>query len=553
MKKILCILLSCVLLLSLTACTRDDSDDLMVTVNPNEIKILTDLAPDSAAVTDFGIRLFRQSYESDQNTLISPLSVLYALSMTANGAEGDTLAQMEAVLGLDVQTLNVWLRSYRNMLELSENGKLSLANAIWFRDDGRFTVKDEFLQTNADYYGAGIFKAPFDQGTCRDINNWVKENTDGMIEEILNEISDGAVMYLVNALAFDSQWQEVYRESDINEGQFTTERGLRRTVDMMYSEESLHLSDNNAEGFIKFYEGGDYAFAALLPNEGITVEEYLDTLTGDHLNELLSSAEDSTVHATMPRFTLEYDAQLSDILKAMGMTDAFDGDKADLSGIGHSERGNLFINRVLHKTYICVDGKGTKAGAATAVEVNDECAMIVDKVQVVNLDRPFVYMLIDTKYNIPFFIGTMQDPTGEAVMPIEEVVLTDVPEMDVTCGDVQFQAKTGNYSWEAPGSDGQTRAVIACGSHPLDGFRKTEFTQVNGDLVKVSFPVQPDEITVIRWRESDVGNVDKRGERIEMNNMSFSIEEGCWVYSINAKWERDTWGGSAEYHLYLKR
>ena len=553
MKKTVCFLLSCVLLLSLTACTRDNSDDLMVTVNPNEIKILTDLAPDSAAVTDFGIRLFRQSYESDKNILISPLSVLYALAMTANGAEGDTLAQMEAVLGLDVQTLNVWLRSYRNILELSENGKLSLANAIWLRDDGRFAVKEDFLQTNADYYGAGIFKAPFDQGTCRDINNWVKENTDGMIEEILNEISDGAVMYLVNALAFDAPWQEIYQDSAIWEAEFTTSRGQKRKVDMMHSTESKFLCDDLAVGFLKYYEGGDYAFAALLPNEGITVEEYLDTLTGDHLNELLSSAEDSTVHATMPRFTLEYDVQLSDVLKAMGMTDAFDGDKADLSGIGHSERGNLFINRVLHKTYICVDGKGTKAGAATAVEVYDECAMIVDKVQVVTLDRPFVYLLIDTRHKIPFFIGTMQDPAGEPVTVIEEEPLSVAPELTVKCGEELLQVQSGNCSWEGPAANGKTMAFIACGAHPLDNISGQTFHKVHADTLELSFPAKPDRVTVRRWPGSDLGDTDAPAQSAELEDLTFSLEQGNWVYEITATWERDTWGGTASYHLYIER
>jgi len=539
-------------ILSLTACARDNSDDLMITVNPNEIIKITNLEPDSPAVTDFAVRLFRESFEADRNTLISPLSVLCALSMTANGARGETLQQMETVLGLDVDSLNSWISSYMSRLSLTENARLKLANSIWFRDAAYFTVEQAFLQTNADYFGAGLFRAAFDEGTCRDINSWVKDNTDGMIRNILNEISDEAVMYLVNALAFDAQWEEIYRESAIWSDEFTTEQGQKRTVDMMHSTETKFLEDELAMGFLKYYEGGEYAFAALLPHDGVTVEEYLQSLTGEALHTMLSNPENITVHATMPKFELEYDVEMSDILETMGMTDAFDGAKADLTGIGHSDRGNLYINRVIHKTYICVDGKGTKAGAATAVEVNDECAMIVEKIQVVTLDRPFVYMIVDTRNNIPFFIGTMLDPTGE-FEPVEESELKSAPEMTADCGGEVITVRSGNCSWEGPGINGERMAFVACGAHPLDNIDSRAFQQVQGASVILSFPVMPDGVEVLRWRGSELGNPDAPAEPVELENWVIPMESGDWVYEVTARWDRDTWGGEASYHLYLTK
>lgn len=553
MKKLIAFVLVCSLALGLTACARDNREDLMLTMKPNEVEPVTDLTWGSEAVTDFGVRLFQKTYEPEKNTLISPLSVLYALSMTANGAEGETLDQMEAVLGMEVEELNRWLGAYRNILTDTQKGKLALANSIWFRDTDRFTVTEAFLQKNADFYGGDIFKASFDEETCKDINSWVNKNTDGMIQNILNEIPDGAVMYLVNALAFEAQWQEIYKESAIWDGEFTTQRGFRRSVEMMHSEESLYLDDGRATGFLKYYEGGRYAFAALLPNEGITVGEYLENLTGEQLYALLSDPYEAKVQVTLPKFEAEYDVQMSDILGAMGMTDAFDGDKADLSGIGQSQRGNLYINRVLHKTYICVDGKGTKAGAATAVEVNDECAMVEPDFYRVDLDRPFIYLLIDTENRIPFFIGTMMDPDGEAELPEAEEPLSGPPELKVIWDGGELAARTGNYSWEVPAENGQNMAVIACGTHPLDNIDNREFTQVKGEWLELSFPVEPGSITIRRWPGEDMGNTEAQGTRKELDGGYLAMEEGEWVYQIVAKWDRDTWNGEAQYHLYLKR
>ena len=414
MKRFLSFLLVMVFALSaFTACGVPQSDDLMDGINPRsnaggDIEI-TDVS--DAAVSDFALRLFKESMEDGENTLISPLSVLVALSMTANGADNETLSQMESVLGMPIDQLNTWISTYMANLPEEEKYKLSLANSIWFKDDPTFVVNEDFLQTNADYYGAGIYKAPFDDSTLKEINKWVEDNTDGMIKDILDQIPEDAVMYLVNALAFDAEWQNIYNEYQIQDGKFTTEDGTVRDVELMYSNENKYLNDDEAEGFIKYYANRKYAFAALLPNEGVSVSEYIASLDGEHLHDLLSDAKTTPVDAAIPKFETEYKVEMSEILKKMGMPDAFDGTLADFSKLGSTTDGkNIFINRVIHQTYINVDGKGTKAGAATVVEMTKESAMEpMDPPKQVYLDRPFVYMLIDCETNLPFFIGTMMD------------------------------------------------------------------------------------------------------------------------------------------------
>ena len=407
---IISLLLVCAMAVNLTGCTmKVQAKDLMEGIIPNQVNALDDLSAQNADVTDFAIRLFKASEESGKNTLISPLSVLCALAMTANGAEEETLAQMEEVLGMTTEELNLYLYSYMQNLPQDDKYKLSLANSIWFTEDERFTVNQDFLQTNADYYGADVYKAPFDKQTLKDINNWVKHNTDDMIPEILDKIPEEAIMYLVNALAFEAEWMEIYEKQQVRDGKFTKEDGTKQDVEFMYSTEGTYLEDENAIGFKKYYKGGKYAFVAMLPNEGVSVSEYIASLTGESLNALLSNPQYGTVHTSMPKFEMEHTVEMAEILKGMGMTEAFDIYNADFEGLGTSTAGNIYISRVLHKTFISVGEKGTKAGAATVVEMADGAAAEPQEPKEVYLDRPLVYMLIDCENNIPFFIGTMMD------------------------------------------------------------------------------------------------------------------------------------------------
>ena len=172
MKRIIAMIMICALALStLSACGAAQFEDLMKGITPSgksgsNVEI-TDVS--DAAVTDFAVRLFKATMKDGENTLISPLSVLVALSMTANGADHETLTQMQNVLGMPIEQLNTWTHSYMENLPEADKYKLSLANSIWFTDDERFTVNQDFLQTNADYYGADIYRAPFDDATCKDI------------------------------------------------------------------------------------------------------------------------------------------------------------------------------------------------------------------------------------------------------------------------------------------------------------------------------------------------------------------------------------------------
>ena len=403
--------LVCAMAANLTGCSAEvQAKNLMEGVTPKRVSVQGGSGAQNADVTDFAVRLFRASAKSGENTLVSPLSVLCALAMTANGAEGETLEQMETVLGMTAEELNGYLYSYVKNLPQGDSYKLSLANSIWFTEDQRFTVKQDFLQLNADYYGADLYQAPFNDQTCKDINNWVKQNTDGMIPEILDQVPPDAVMYLVNALAFEAEWPKPYEKHQVRDGQFTKEDGTKQDAEFMYSTEGAYLEDENAAGFIKYYKGGKYAFAAMLPNEGVSVSDYIASLDGGSLSAMLANPQYVTVYTSIPKFEIEYSVEMSAILEEMGMLRAFDSANAEFERLGVFTGGNIYISRVLHKTFISVGEKGTRAGAATVVEMLSEGAMAEpQEPKRVYLDRPFVYMLIDCENNIPFFIGAMTD------------------------------------------------------------------------------------------------------------------------------------------------
>ena len=355
----------------------------------------------------FGWEVLQESVkqtEQGENVLVSPLSAFTALQMAMIGADGETREQMEEVLRTP---LNFYVVDCARGLPSGNGFTFNMANSIWYKDDGALMVKEPFLQFNIDAFDTDIFMAPFDEGTLRDINHWVSNKTDGKIENILNEIPEEAVVYLINALSFDAEWESVYKETEVWKDIFLKEDGTEQLVEMLHSEENSYLENESATGFVKYYKGKNYAFVALLPKEGMSVADYVQKLTGEEIAELLNSQQNTSVQVTMPKFSTEYSVELKDILAKMGMPDAFDMDKADFTLMAESQKGNIYINKVLQKTFLSVDERGTSAGAATVVEMANKMALLNRKEVILN--RPFVYMVVECEYNEPLFIGTMMD------------------------------------------------------------------------------------------------------------------------------------------------
>lgn len=364
-------------------------------------------APDDefkAAASSFAAELFKDNYSKGKTTLVSPLSVLTALALVQNGAEGETLAQLERALGgLDRDALNKYMRAYCDFL--SAGDELKIANSVW--TDSSVEAKQAFLQKAVDSYSAQIFSAPLlSKKTVSSINSWVKKNTDGMIPKIIEDADRDAVMMLINAVAFEAKWETPYTNDDIEKLEFNSYSGKSKKTEFMCSTESVYLSDSDAVGFMKPYKNGRFAFAALLSDEDVNIDDYIASLSGEKLMKIFSSAKkNEEVDVKMPKFKAEYSTQLIDTLKKMGIEDAFDRKSADFSSLIDKNDG-AYIGTVMHKTFIEVDQEGTRAAAATLVGISK---MSMPAINPVCLNRPFVYMIVDTETNLPLFIGVQTE------------------------------------------------------------------------------------------------------------------------------------------------
>lgn len=356
---------------------------------------------------DFAVKLFSSTIPSDKgNSLVSPFSALCCLALVANGADGDTLCQIENALGIDIDTLNESAHAFINGIYSDKKCKLSIANSVWFNNsDKKLNVSSDFLQANADWYSSDIFSADFDEKTVKDINNWCSEKTSDMIKEIISEISPETIMYLFNTIAFDSEWAEKYKKEQIHDGIFKNYDNTVSDVKMMYSSETVYFEYADVTGFAKNYAGNAYSFVGILPDKTTDIYEFAQNVDVEFWNKFSESKTFCTVNLKMPEFTFETDiTDFTDALKSMGITKAFDKFDADFTKMGTSPLGNLYVNTIFQKTFIDVSRNGTKAAAITGADIKAESAA-PDEIKNITLDRPFIYAIIDNKTDVPLFIG----------------------------------------------------------------------------------------------------------------------------------------------------
>lgn len=393
-------------------------------VEPTNAKAAGDLLKDFVAIEvegkdaddkfksgmlDFAVRLMQSTLdENKKSSLVSPLSVIVALGMTANGANGETKEEFEKLFGFSVDEANAYLYTLAHSLYNGDGAKVELANSIWFGKDGRIAVHDDFLQVNKNYYDAQAYEEDFfDQKTVDKINKWVKEHTDDMIDEIIDAIDPDAVMFLINALVFDALWSKPYENFQCQKGTFNAYDKSKSDATFMRSEETL-IRTKNAIGFRKYYKNG-YEFVAMLPDGDVF--DYVNSLSGKELGKILSGKQNDYGYRAktyLPKFEYDYDVSLYKALESMGLKKAFSSSEADLSGIGSSPLGNLYIGDVLHKTHIEMTQAGTRAAAVTAVEILAKSAEPKKTVEV-KLDRPFVYYIVDCNTNLPIFMGVVTE------------------------------------------------------------------------------------------------------------------------------------------------
>lgn len=359
-------------------------------------------------VAGFGTELFKTAYKKGDNTLVSPLSVYAALGMLTAGAGGNTLSQLENALGRKYGDLKVYMRDYFRSLE--GNDALKSADSIWLRNTG-VRIEPEFIAENKEYFFSEVRSEPFDNGTVRDINGWVKEKTDGMIPTIIDRLTPDIIAVLINALAFDNEWAVKYDDTVKNKP-FTACDGAVQNADYLSGSEYMYVGfdsgDIRAVGFKKNYADPRFSFIAAMPEDaGADFAEFVDGLDAAAISAAAKDPAPEDLDVSFPVFEFDYTNSLVDELIALGVTDVFSAGSADLKRMGESPYGNLFVDEVLHKTYVSVTKDGTRAAAVTAI-IAKNASLPLEPARKLVFDRPFIYMIWDNDANIPLFIGAAE-------------------------------------------------------------------------------------------------------------------------------------------------
>lgn len=343
---------------------------------------------------------------TDENVMVSPASILFALEVAGAGAGGNTLNEINNTLvpGLtNEEALGFAVEYYK---ELDKAGVLNVANGVFVNDDFADSIYEEYYDFIDEKFDAEIDVDKFDEDMVDSINEWCNDETDGMVPSLINSLDPTEKIFIVNTLAFEESWAKPYLEKNVSDDIFTNSNGKEENISMMYSNEKAYLESDKAIGFIKSYSG-PYAFVAILPkDETISANEFMKDFTAEDYNEFLRSRHTSAiVHAYLPQFKSDYEnSSFVNILKDLGMKDAFDPEKADFSNLSDSD---LYISRIIHKTHIEVDVNGTRAAAATGGGAATASGTIIEEEYDVRLDRPFAYAIVDSETGTPIFLGTV--------------------------------------------------------------------------------------------------------------------------------------------------
>ena len=365
------------------------------------------------ASNQFGFEILQKAFEEngDNNIMISPLSITQALSMTYNGANGETKTAFENVLHFTGQATSEVNQSALDLtnalLEIDSKVDISIANSIWYRQG--FSVEQDFINTNQTYYNAEVSALDFNNSASKDvINDWVNEKTNHKIDKIVDNISSDDIMFLINAIYFKGSWKTEFDKDETEDKPFYLADGSTKNVAMMHIENdfSVALAQNYAAIELP-YGQGNYAMVVLLPNDDSSLTEMVEELNNTVWNNLmLSMQEPFEWNLELPKFTFEYENELNNELTDLGLGIAF-SDNADFTGI--NKNGGLTISKVKHKTFIKVDEEGTEAAAVTSVTVG--VTSVGPNTNTFIVDHPFLFVIKEKYTNAILFMGTVTDPS----------------------------------------------------------------------------------------------------------------------------------------------
>ncbi len=359
----------------------------------------------------FAFELFREviAASEEDNIMISPLSVSYALGMTYNGAAGTTLDAFNNVLhfgDLSRQEVN---ESYKDLMGqlvyLDDQVEFSIANSIWYRLG--YNVLADFISTNQTYFDAMVSELDFTDPQAVDIiNNWIEEKTNDKIKDMLDYIPSDAVMYLINAIYFNATWKYQFDKDATQPGIFHLEDDNDHETDFMKVNGTfMYTSTEYFEAVELPYGDSTFSMVVILPDQESEIVDLVDRMDVPTWNEWLSNSVMTDVQVELPKFKYDFKDLLNDPLINLGLGVAFTGG-ADFSLI--TPGGGIFISRVIHQTFIDVQEEGTEAAAATIVELRESAGP--PQPLTFRADKPFLYLIKENSTGAIMFMGKVGKP-----------------------------------------------------------------------------------------------------------------------------------------------
>ena len=356
------------------------------------------------AIINFSQNMFNQMLATgDENAVISPLSAYYVLAMASQGAAGQTLQEFDQLLGFHSFQPREMLNLTQNLTRNRFDTIVNIAGSVWIRDDQ--AVNTTFNQAMEAYFGAPAnsrnFFAP---GTIPEINRWVYDNTEGLIDSIVEEFDPDDVMLLINALYFKGKWPDTMHYAP---NTFTTAQGEAIEMDFLSTNASrfqIAVTPQYEAAFLP-YNCHRFGFLLVRPTDGADIRDFA---AAHSFADIFAGLSHRQSVIQMPGLDFEYKIELNDILQNMGLTSAFDFHTADFSELIYTDY-DLKISEVLQKVRITVDRYGTEAAAATAVTF--QRSSIPPPPVYLTFNTPYMYAIIDTATGIPLFMGVVDNPS----------------------------------------------------------------------------------------------------------------------------------------------
>ena len=368
-----------------------------------------------SANTRFGFNLFSQLLvqDSNKNIFVSPSSISLALAMTYNGADGSTKKAMAKALelqGMNLQQINSSYAELKASLENTDSQvTLNIANSLWA--DQNYSLKPNFIQNNQNFYQAKVTNLNFtDRNASKKINDWVKENTQGKIEKIVDKVEPNQVLYLLNAIYFKGSWTKQFESDKTANFPFYLLSGRVKKHPMMSQSGKYRYYENqNFQAVsLPYGENGRVSFYIFLPKQNYGLKSFYENLNAANWDKWISQFAKREGFVRLPRFKMDYEVTLNDALSALGMAEAFSS-KANFSGMGN----NLKISEVKHKAFVEVNEEGSEAAATTSVGIELTSAAIpAQKPFQMIVNRPFFYAIRDNQTQSILFMGSIVEPVS---------------------------------------------------------------------------------------------------------------------------------------------